>query len=733
MGAVLIFRMLVGLIPQMPLSIATTDDALAIFANPAGLGTNQRWEFCYLYNFQPQPFLGNSSFVLRLSQLGAFFEPCPLRYGGALGLKQDNLLVGVRFVRDSVTQWSLGAMVRPWSWLSLGGIWQGLNQNWGRIGVGAGLRPFGPKLTFFGEAYLNPVQPFVGFQAEPVPGVQVATRLKLTREDGFNFVAGMTVSLERFGFGVVGASVPREIGGYLRIGEERRRSLLLGPKRYLRLKLAEPVVDQKPGFSLLGPHKVRTTYGLLEVLKKAKEERSIAGMVLNLASEDMSFTQAQELRVALTDFQSEGKWLWVYAQNLGMVGYYIAAGADRVILHPMGGVVIPGVATQSIFLKGALEKLGIKPEVHRHGRYKSAVETFTEESLTMANQEQLRALVDGLYEEFIQGVGAGRNIGEEQMESLVGIAFFSAEEAKNAGLIDTISYEDELDSLLKNEFRGYQTIKEKGLRGSKEFCDRWGDIGKIAVIYASGSIVQGESGTGFLTGEQWVGASTICRALREARDDKKVKGIVLRVDSPGGDGVASDIIWREIEVTRRKKPVVVSMGGMAASGGYYISCNAEKIFALPGTLTGSIGVFDIRMVTEGFYNKLGIKRQVVKRGEHADVFSDIRELTPREDSIFQSQIDWFYQQFVEKVAKGRNLPVEKVDSVGQGRIWLGRDARGIGLVDSLAGFFEAIEFCRKKAKLGKDYEVVFYPQPKFGLTSLLAQRLAAVLFNIYPR
>ncbi|MEO0070233.1 MAG: S49 family peptidase, partial [candidate division WOR-3 bacterium] len=592
MGLVLIF--LLGLTPQMPLSIATTDDGLSLFANPAGLGANQGWEFYYLYNFYRQPLVNNSSFVLCLGQLAGFIEPRPLRYGAALGLKEDNILAGVRFVRDSVTQWSLGAMVRPWGWLSLGGVWQGLNQDWGRVGVGLGLRPIGPRLTFFTEAYLNPVQPFVGFQVEPVSGVQVATRFKLTRDE-FNFCAKMAVNLERFGLGAVGANAPREAGGYLRISEERHRNLFLEPKRFLRLELSLPVVEEKPGFSLLGMHQVRTTYELLKVLSRAKEERSIKGMVLKLKSEDMSFAQAQELKKALTEFQAEGKWLWVYAQNLGMLGYYIAAGANRIILHPMGGVIIPGVATQSIFLKGALEKLGIKPEVHRHGKYKSAVEVFTEESLSVPNREQLQALVDGLYEEFIQGAIAGRKIKEEQMESLVGIAFFSAEEAKNAGLIDTIGYEDELDSLIKKEFRGYQAIKEQGIRKTKEFSGRWDELGKIAVIYAAGSIVQGESGTNFLTGEKWVGSTTICRALCEAREDKKVKGIVLRVDSPGGDGVASDIIWREIELTRKKKPVVVSMGGMAASGGYYISCNADKIFALPGTVTGSIGVFDIRM------------------------------------------------------------------------------------------------------------------------------------------
>ncbi len=732
MGLFLVLGLFFGVTPQMPLSIATTDDGLAIFANPAGLGKNQGFEFYYLYNFQRSQFISNNSFALSAGPLGVFLEPMPLRYGAGLGLKADNLLLGVRFVRDSIGYWSLGAMVRSWRWLSLGGVWHDLNQNWGRVGIGAGLRPFGNRVTFFGEAYLNPLQPFIGLEAEPIEGIQVAVRAKLGTRDGFYFVAGMTVSLGRLGLGGVGASAPVSAGGILRISGETRRSVLPEPKRYLSLKLSEPVVDQKPGFSLLGPKKVRTTYDLLTLIQKAKKDGSISGMVLRLEEENMSFAQAQEVREALVDFQNSGKQLWVYAQDLGMIGYYLASGADRIVLHPMGGVTIPGVAVQSAFLKGALEKLGIKPEAHRQGRFKSAVETFTEESLSVPNREQLQALVDGIYEEFIRATAAGRDISEEAMESLVGQAFFGPEAAKEFGLIDTICYEDELDSLLKKSFKREREIGERWLRRRGEE-DGWVEPGKIAVIYVSGSIVAGESGTDFLTGVQRVGSSTISRAIKEAGKDKRVKGVVLRVDSPGGDGVASDIIWREIELVKKRKPVVVSMGGIATSGGYYISCNADKIFALPATITGSIGVFDLRFVTEGFYNKLGIRRQVVKRGEHADALSDIREWTPKEDSIFFSHIDWFYRQFVEKVAKGRNRSFEEIDSVGQGRIWLGRDAKRVGLVDSLGGFLDAIEFCRKKARLGKDYQVVFYPQPKFGLMSLLREKIEQALFTLWGR
>ncbi len=226
-----------------------------------------------------------------------------------------------------------------------------------------------------------------------------------------------------------------------------------------------------------------------------------------------------------------------------------------------------------------------------------------------------------------------------------------------------------------------------------------------------------------------MGAQTIVRAIRQARDDGRVKAIVLRIDSPGGDGFASDMIWRELELCRQKKPVIVSMAGVAGSGGYYIACNATRIFALPTTLTGSIGVFDYKFVTEGLYNKLGARRQDVKRGEHADAMSDMRAMTPEEDSMMQAQVDYFYRQFVQKVATGRKLSFEKVDSIGQGRIWSGLDAKRIGIVDSLGGFLDAVGYAKQVAKL-KDCDYVVLPAPKGGLGVTLSGFAEEQILNI---
>ena len=262
-------------------------------------------------------------------------------------------------------------------------------------------------------------------------------------------------------------------------------------------------------------------------------------------------------------------------------------------------------------------------------------------------------------------------------------------------------------------------VGEKEYREDVAQSEDWTPRPAIAIVYATGSIATGESRTDFLTGTVTMGARTMVRAIRQARNDKRVKAVVLRIDSPGGDGFASDVIWRELDLCRQKKPVIASMAGVAGSGGYYIACNATRVFALPTTLTGSIGVFNFKLVTEGLYNKLGARRQAVKRGEHADAMSDMRAMTPEEDSMMQAQVDYWYRQFVQKVATGRKLSFEKVDSVGQGRIWSGLDAKRVGIVDTLGGFLDAVEYAKQVAKL-TDCDYVVLPAPKTGFGSMVS-------------
>ncbi|MEO0081440.1 MAG: signal peptide peptidase SppA [candidate division WOR-3 bacterium] len=720
-----IVLVLVSSAPQVPVSVAVSDDALAIMGNPAGLGVNQSWDFYCMYNLRRSSVWQNCALCGRLEQLGGFWEPGS-RYGLGLGLGNRGLYGGVKLTRDSLTRWGLGALARPVRWLSVGAVWNDLGHNWGSVTAGIALRPFGNRLTLSADALGSaPLRPVVGFETEPLNGVALAGRLK---PDDMSFSLGLTIGLGRMSVGTVGSRVgqKQQVGAVLRLGKQKRRSLLPSKKRYVEVKLVGSVADQKPGFSLSGSRPARTTWELLDLVQRARKDRSVCGLVLKLEGFSPGLAQAQELRSALADFRAAGKKVFVYAPHLGMMEFYVASVADRILCYPLGDVSIPGVTATALFLKGTLEKLGIEPDAIRHGKYKSAVETFTEDSLTETNREQIEAMLDAVFDDFVEQTSNGRGIGRDSMERLVNIGFFSTREAAQCGLVDELCYPDELDSILKKQVPGFGKMSESSYRGIEDYEYDWQRPAQVAVVYATGSIETGESRTDFLSGEMTMGANTIVNALRRARKDSRVKAVVLRVDSPGGDGFASDLIWREVELCRKKKPVVVSMGNVAASGGYYISCTADRIFASPGTVTGSIGVFNLKFVTEGLYNKLGARRQVLKRGAHAGAMSDQRPLTPEEESLFTRQIDEFYRQFVEKVASGRRLRYEQVDSVAQGRVWTGRDARRVGLVDSLGGVLPALEWAKTQAKL-KDCECVFYPSRKAGLGPLLERLVQALV------
>lgn len=720
-----VFFSLLALTPPMPLTLTTTDDALAVLANPAALGFGREPELYCFYGFRSVSVRALHSNLLvagSLGPVGAFWSPGD-RYGLAIGTGVRRFMFGVRVSRDTLTRCDFGILGRHSNWLSIGLLASDLGRNGGTWQLGAAVRPFGSRLSLFAELFVRrPLVGLLGLEAEPVDGVAVSARVlpgASARET--NFSAGLTLGLGNGGIGVFGARYPNEITTFVRIGSARRRTVVPSSAKCIEIRLSEVVADQKPGLSL-AMRETRTTWELLSLLKRCREDRQVRAVLLEFDGASMSFAQAQEARSGILELRSSGKKVYCYADSYGMVSYLLASACDRIYTHVQGGVEIAGFSVLTPFVKGALEKLGLKVEYTRHGKYKSAVETFAEDSLTATNREQYEALLDVLLEQFVGAVASGRNLSADSVHHLIGRAWFMAHEARQAGLVDTFCYRDELDSLLKSELNGLRRVGERKFVNQKSYVYEWQERPAVAVIYASGEIGGGESGTDFLRGTMRMGARTIVRALAAARKEKRVKAIVLRIDSPGGDGFASDLIWREMELTIRKKPVVVSMGTVAASGGYYIACNANRIFALPTTLTGSIGVFSLKFVTEGLYNKLGVRRQVIKRGEHADAGSDIREYTPEEDSMIQAQADWFYEQFVQKVAVGRRLTFEQVDSVGQGRVWAGVDAQRIGLVDSLGGLLDAIDWAKKEAGL-KDCDIVCYPKPRAEIFSKLGRAI----------
>jgi protease-4 len=388
---------------------------------------------------------------------------------------------------------------------------------------------------------------------------------------------------------------------------------------------------------------------------------------------------------------------------------------------------INGLAADVMFFRGSLDKLGIYPEIYQIGEYKSAGDMFTRKEMSEAHRRVVNELLDDLFNRYVDGVARGRNKSVEEMKAIIDNAPYNARKAKEIGLIDEVAYRDELEKELKTKL-GYKDTDELSLVTGSRYRQIPADsLGlnkgeKIAVIYASGEIGSGSSENS-PTGGQSIGSDTMVRALHDARDDKSVKAIVIRVDSPGGSGLASDLIWRAVESAKQKKPVVVSMSDVAASGGYYIAAGANKIVASPSTITGSIGVVAGKPVMRGFYDWLGISNEYVLRGKNAGMFRETEKFTDDERAKFEEWIkSTYYDEFVPKVAKGRNKPAEYIDSVGQGRVWTGAQAKDRGLVDEFGGLDKAVEIAKQLANIPADKGVqrVIFPYPRTFLQELLA-------------
>jgi protease-4 len=420
----------------------------------------------------------------------------------------------------------------------------------------------------------------------------------------------------------------------------------------------------------------------------------------------------QEIRDAIVDFKRSGKPAVAYLEYGGQAEYYLASACDRVFLMPASGLDLTGLASYELFLRGTLDKIGVYPDLLHIGEYKTASNNLTERGFTPAHREMAESLNTDLYEQIVRGIAEGRGKTEAEIRALIDRGPLLPEEAIRAGLVDDLAYEDQLDEKARIGGSAKRIDEEEYRKVSP------GSLGlnrgpRIAVLYAVGLISSGESQDDSFQGRV-VGSDTIVEYLRKVREDRSIRAVVLRVDSPGGSAVASDAIWREVLLTRNQKPLVASMGDVAASGGYYIAMPAHAIVAQPGTLTGSIGVVTGKFVTGGTYNKLGMTIDVVSEGEYAELYSPLRPFGPQERAKIAEQMQMVYDQFVEKAAEGRNTTPEKIDAVAQGRVWTGRQAKQVGLVDDLGGLRTAIGLAKQRAKIDPETEVelVVYPPKK---------------------
>ncbi|MEX0703974.1 MAG: signal peptide peptidase SppA [Planctomycetales bacterium] len=496
---------------------------------------------------------------------------------------------------------------------------------------------------------------------------------------------------------------------------------------HIALKGAYPEGAQAPG--LFGDLTESLADGI-ERLDKAAQDGNVHGVVLHIQGPEIGWGKLYELRQAIGRLRKDGKKIYAWLDSGTTKDYLLATACDEVVMPESGVLVMVGLRAEVTFFKNLFDKLDVKAEMLRVGEYKSAAEPFTRTEMSPEFRKEMEEILDDYWRQMVDEIAEARQLDREQVVAAIDSGPHSAKAARELGLIDRIAYEDELEQLIRGDEEEAQVEIVKGYGKKKIDTDFSGLTGmvklmnlmmgvetatrktakpKIAVIHATGPIMTGESQVD-LFGEQTLGANTIVKAVKTAREDASVKAIVLRVDSPGGSALASDLMWRALE--KVDKPIVVSMGDVAASGGYYISMGADAIFAEPGTLTGSIGVVGGKVALKGLFEKVGITTSVVSRGKHSGAMSTLEGFSESERKAMQKLLDEIYEQFTQKAAAGRKMEVEELEKLARGRVYTGAMAQKIGLVDKLGSLDDAVAHAKKLAKLDEGEQVERLVLPK---------------------
>ena len=478
----------------------------------------------------------------------------------------------------------------------------------------------------------------------------------------------------------------------------------------------------------VGDGDARTVRGYVEALRKAKTDSRVAAVLLAPRAMSSPFWgKVQELREAVVDFKASGKPVYAFLEYGGDREYYLATAADKIYLLPTATLDVTGVATYEVFLRGTLDWVGAYPDLLHIGDYKTAINVFTEKTFTPAHKEMSASLNHDQFEQLVRAIADGRRKSEGEVRIAIDDGPLLPEGALRHGLVDDLAYEDELDDLVQ-EVGGPGNLK---LLESDDYAEvSWESLGvsrpsKIALLNVVGAITLGRSGYDPVNGPV-VGSDSIVEYIRDIRGDSSVKAIVVRIDSPGGASTASDVIWRELMITKqdvRKRPIVVSMSDLAASGGYYVAMAGDVLVAQPGTLTGSIGIYTGKFVTGGTLDKVGANVEATSEGKHAQIYSPDRRFTPEERTKVMESMQAFYDQFVEKAAEARHMSPEKIDQIAQGRVWTGQQARQVGLVDQLGGLQAAVAVAKQRARIPAEQEVelVVYP-PRRSFYEILSDQ-----------
>jgi len=673
---------------------------------------------------------------------GAVESDWSLDYGTSIALPERvsvGLLMSWNFIDggQNYLAYDVGLSWRPLPWFGVSGVAQNVGSPDPNLaatpksGAGIALRPLGPAATLgidYSRYFLSNTTPpllvantdidlaALTLRVRPVEGLylrggfDVAVDLQSGAVEPNGFGAGLEFYFDGIGGGYHHGA---EFGGDQSYGgwvgtDEPGESLIESGRRVPVLTLDRAPAYQPRTFLFAGDPGM-SWLDILELLRRVEEERGVRGLVLTLGGTNMSWARYRELRSRIASLEAAGKPVVVYLKGSPSNGsYYVATAASQIAMHPAGDLNLVGLGTNLQYLKGLLDIIGVEQQFVRRSEYKSATEGTTRTEPSQAALEMTNAYIDDLHGELVAAVADGRNRTEAVAQGWIDDGPWTVEAAIDAGLVDFAAYPDELQGRLEGAHGG--NVASNDLRRMPQAHSAWEDPAQIAVIYVDGVIVGGESSRGGLLGQKTSGSDTIVRMLKQAADDSLVRAVVVRVDSPGGSSYASDEIWRAVEIVKSHgKPVVVSMGGVAASGGYYVSAGADAIFAEPNTITGSIGVYAGKISAAELFENVGIGITSITRGRNANLFSPARPWDDVQRAKMQDLVDTTYEQFKERVADGRGLSDEEVEDLARGRVWSGKAALELGLVDELGGIQDAITDARERAGIN--------PKRKVGLVS----------------
>jgi protease IV len=525
------------------------------------------------------------------------------------------------------------------------------------------------------------------------------------------------------------------------------KDIVLEEKSVLHLKLDAQISElqhENPFAGLPVPGGDVKNIGLLqlkEAISHAKNDDKIKGIYIDVSYPSAGFSTIAEIRESLIDFRKSGKWVLAYGEVMSEGAYYLASAADKIYLNPEGQIEFNGLVAEVTFFKKMFEKLEIEPEIFRVGEFKSAVEPFLFEKMSPESRLQLDELLNSLYGQVLADISAERNIPTEKLKNLSdNMLVRNADEAIANGMIDSLMYRDGFNDVLKSKLDVAET-KDINMvtynKYRKSFSNFKSSKNEIAVIVADGTITPGEQEGS----DQFVAGETFVEEIRRAREDDDIKAIVIRVNSPGGEFRASDMMWREVDLATKTKPVIASMGDVAASGGYYLAMACDTIVSQPNTITGSIGIFSMLFNAKDFLqNKLGITFDEERTGNFGETYTITRPLTPEEKRFLQKDVEEIYETFTSKAAQGRNMQVDDIKKVASGRVWSGEQAKERGLVDVLGGFNDAVSIAAAKAGVSDDYKLKFYPREKPFFQEIMTQleenseakSMKSTLGNLYP-